>query len=148
MCLKKKKKLQKFIEISVSCITGISTAEQCMLFISVSSGWNSSTQWLPHDCRHWVVICVVCVCVCVISVYRERRRWWRLQPESGEQMDRQHRGALPQTAGQTGQTIQIHRYVLGCVIFVWNHSDFSSVGAEFQYVRIRCRCVSIREVKY
>lgn len=47
------------IKISLSCITWICTAEQCLLFIPASSGWNGS-RWLPHDCKHQVVF-VVCV---------------------------------------------------------------------------------------
>lgn len=45
----------------------------------------------------------------LVSVYRERCWWWRLQPESCEQMDGEHRGALPHAARQNGQSLQVHR---------------------------------------
>lgn len=78
-----------------------------------------------HMTKDWAIISRTRVCV-FISVYWERGGRWRLQPESGEQMDRQHRGALPHTAGQTGETVQVHRYVLLCVLW-----SYGRVGVDF-----------------
>lgn len=92
--------------------------------------------WSPSDCVHLVFSKRKGACVCCsgehsstfvalrlhhifvwVSVYRGRRRGWWLQSESCEQMDGRHRGALLNTARQTRQSLQVHRYVRTCFFF-------------------------------
>lgn len=80
-----------------------------VLLIRVPPQGETSVRWLPHDCSQHSPHCLF------ISVHRERPGRWRLQPESGEQMDRGRGGALPHSARQTGETIQVHRWVCVCV---------------------------------
>lgn len=75
----------------------------CSVFQSLRGGEHN--QVTPS----WLQLLRLFSSVVLVTVYREHRWGHRLQPEPGEQVDGQHRGALSHAARQTGQSLQIHR---------------------------------------